>query len=42
MAWDEVDLPGLRLYLDKRTAKTQGNREMSLLRIVWGKAMLWG
>lgn len=42
MAWDEVDLPTLRLYLDKRTAKTQGNREMSLLRIVWGKAMLWG
>lgn len=42
MAWDEVDLPALRTYLDKRTAKTQGNREMSLLRIVWGKAMLWG
>ncbi len=42
MAWDEVDLPSLRLYLDKRSAKTQGNREMSLLRIVWGKALLWG
>jgi integrase len=42
MAWDEVDLPTLRLYLDMRTAKTQGNREMSLLRIVWGKALLWG
>lgn len=42
MAWDEVDLPALRLYLDRRTAKTQGNREMSLLRIVWGKALLWG
>lgn len=42
MAWDEVDLPALRLYLDRRSAKTQGNREMSLLRIVWGKAMLWG
>ena len=42
MAWDEVDLPALRLYLDHRTAKTQGNREMSLLRIVWGKALLWG
>jgi hypothetical protein len=42
MAWDEVDLPTLRLYLDKRSAKTQGNREMSLLQIIWGKAMLWG
>lgn len=42
MAWDEVDLPALRLYLDKRTAKTQGNREMSLLQIIWGKALLWG
>lgn len=42
MAWDEVDLPSLRLYLDKRSAKTQGNREMSLLRIIWGKALLWG
>ena len=42
MAWDEVDLPSLRLYLDMRTAKTQGNREMALLRIVWGKALLWG
>lgn len=42
MAWDEVDLPALRFYLDHRTAKTQGNREMSLLRVVWGKALLWG
>lgn len=42
MAWDEVDLPALRLYLDKRSAKIQGNREMSLLQIVWGKALLWG
>ncbi|MFA5386819.1 MAG: integrase [Candidatus Paceibacterota bacterium] len=42
MTWDEVDLPALRFYLDHRTAKTQGNREMSLLRIVWGKALLWG
>lgn len=42
MSWDEVDLPTLRQYLDLRTAKTQGNREMSFLRIVWGKALLWG
>lgn len=42
MIWDEVDLPALRQYLDLRSAKTQGNREMSLLRLVWGKAKLWG
>lgn len=42
MTWDEVDLPSLRLYLDHRTAKTQGNRELSLLRVIWGKALLWG
>lgn len=41
-AWHEVTLPALRQYLDKRTAKTQGNREMSVLSIVWGKARLWG
>ncbi|MFG5777984.1 integrase [Comamonas sp. J-3] len=41
-AWDEVDLPTLRRYLDLRTAKTQGNREMSLLSIIWHKALLWG
>lgn len=42
MAWDEVDLPTLRQYLDVRTAKTQGNREMSLLQLIWSKALLWG
>lgn len=42
MTWDEVTLPILREYLDRRTAKTQGNREVSLLSIVWGKARLWG
>ena len=40
--WEDVDLPTLRQYLDLRTAKTQGNREMSLLSIVWHKALLWG
>ncbi|MCD2164337.1 site-specific integrase [Comamonas koreensis] len=40
--WEDVDLPTLRRYLDLRTAKTQGNREMSLLSIVWHKALLWG
>lgn len=42
MTWDEVTLPILREYLDRRTAKTQGNRELSLLSLVWGKARLWG
>lgn len=42
MAWHEVTLPVLRLYLDKRTAKVQGNRELAVLSIVWGKARLWG
>ena len=42
MAWHEITLPMLRQYLDKRTAKTQGNRELSVLSIVWGKARLWG
>lgn len=32
----------LRTYLDLRSAKTQGNRELSVLSIVWGKARLWG
>ena len=55
MTWDEVTLPLLREYLDRRMvkqkkgdksppkqAKTQGNREMSVFCIVWGKARLWG
>lgn len=42
MTWDEVTLPILRQYLDKRKAKIQGNREMSVLQIIWGKALLWG
>ncbi|MEN5181721.1 integrase [Comamonas testosteroni] len=41
-AWEDVDLPTLRRYLDIRSAKTQGNREMSLLSIIWHKALLWG
>lgn len=41
-AWHEITLPALRQYLDLRKAKTQGNREISVLSIVWGKARLWG
>lgn len=42
MAWHEITLPVMRQYLDARSAKTQGNRELSVLSIVWGKARLWG
>lgn len=42
MTWDEVTLPLLRQYLHKRTAKTQGNREMSVLQIVWNYALMEG
>lgn len=36
--WDQIDLPALKAYLRARTAKTQGNREMALLSIVWNWA----
>lgn len=42
MLWEDVTLPLMHEYLNRRKAKTQGNREMSVLSIVWGKARLWG
>lgn len=33
--WDSITFPTLKQYLKKRTAKTQGNREMALLSIIW-------
>lgn len=36
--WDQVDLPALKAYLRARTAKTQGNREMAVLSIIWNWA----
>ena len=33
--WDDIELPHLVGYLAARSAKTQGNREMALLSIVW-------
>lgn len=36
--WDQINLPALKAYLRARTAKTQGNREMSLLSIIWNWA----
>lgn len=42
LSWQEVTLPLLRAYLDHRTAKTQGNRELSVLSIIWSRARVWG
>lgn len=42
MAWADVTLPIMREYLDRRSAKVQGNREMSLFSIIWSKAVIWG
>ena len=38
MAWHEVTLPLMRQYLRARSAKVQGNRELSVLSIVWSYA----
>lgn len=40
--WDGIELLTLRDYLKKRSAKTRGNREMSMLSIVWNWARLEG
>lgn len=40
--WDAIELRHLAGYLAARSAKTQGNREMSLLSILWNKARMWG
>lgn len=40
--WDAVKLKHLAQYLQKRKAKTQANREMSVLSLIWNKARLWG
>ena len=42
MSWDEITVPILREYLDRRTAKFQGNREISVLSVIWSKAIVWG
>lgn len=41
-SWGEITLPALRQYLDQRSAKVQGNRELAVLCIIWGKARVWG
>lgn len=40
--WDQVDLPSIVGYLRKRSAKTQGNREMAVLSIIWNWARTEG
>jgi site-specific recombinase XerC len=36
--WDQIGMPELKGYLKKRSAKTQGNRELAVLSIVWNYA----
>jgi len=40
--WTDIDMADLRGYLKARTAKTQANREMALLSIIWRWAILNG
>lgn len=41
MAWHEVRLTTIRRYLDARSKKTSGNREMAIFALVWKKAKFW-
>lgn len=41
-SWSSIELPTLVEYLARRTGKTQANREIALLSIIWNKARLWG
>lgn len=40
--WGDIDMPALRGYLAKRNGKTQANRELALLSVVWNWAILEG
>lgn len=40
--WADVGMPDLKAYLRSRSAKTQANREISLLSIIWNWARLEG
>lgn len=42
MAWHEVRMQTLLVYMDRRSAKISANREMAVFALVWGKAKLWG
>lgn len=41
MAWHEVQLHTIMQYLDARSKKTSGNREMAVFALVWKKAKFW-
>lgn len=40
--WDDLSVADLTQYLDRRSAKTRGNREMALLGILWNFALSRG
>ena len=40
--WSRVTMPTLSAYLDGRKGKTRSNRELSVLSIIWRRAILWG
>lgn len=40
--WDAITVAHLKAYLKARSAKTQGNRELSVLSIIWNWARLEG
>lgn len=40
--WDATKLTHLVGYLGARKGKTQANREMALLQVIWNKARIWG
>lgn len=40
--WSEVDMRSLTQYLEQRTAKTQANRELALLSVIWNWARTRG
>lgn len=42
MAWHEIKLSTLQIYLNKRSAKVSANRELAALAVVWGQARKWG
>jgi integrase len=40
--WEEITLPILKQYVDKRSAKTRARHEMQLLSVIWSWARLQG
>lgn len=40
--WEDIKMPTLKAYIDKRTAKGRAKQEMQLLSVIWGWARLEG